>query len=302
MKKITYAFALAIIILSCKKTSSPANPSSPSSGTLLTSVWILDSTNANLVIDSFLYDNYGNVAKFIRLDYSTSAMAIPLHPLPDTYGSMTWTFSYLDTINKSPASYKVIQTFAPNAGILESHLLVYDNQNRITADSTLGVQGNDTFGYTPTTNNVRTAHYSYNGNTMISASYLDDVSVLIDSLHFVNGNLTDWSDWQYSTPDLNPASGLFRIRLQSGTYSDIDNPLYKYKISSIFSISQNMYVSEDQGQSAKLGISGSWSTPFQPSNGSGTVIYTWQTDSKGQAARGLGGTGADATKYLFHYK
>lgn len=294
MKKLLVSTLLISLFVSCqKKSSEPA-----SSGDQITSLWYFDATQGNLAIDSLEYDGQQRVVKFKALFYLTPTMAIPKNPGPGMGALYVWTFTYTgsDTL---PGSYTLVSSDAPNPGVEEHHFLTFDNQGRVTSDST-PVAGDDVNGYAPTDLGQRVIYTTYNGNASYFFSKYDDLSSALDTVWMDNGNVSEWRSWTYGNYPY-AASSLFRVKMRAATYSDVDNPFYRYKALSTWPVARHLFEGNTQTLCKKLQQGAIWSEPYI-SGDEGPIGYTWTLDNKGKVIAGLEGSGSEAIKFVFHYR
>jgi hypothetical protein len=303
MKRIFAVVLLTTILTSCQKDHS-SEPSTPSTGQL-TSLWTYTPGLQLLQIDSLEYDDQQKLAR-LRI-YSlpgVTEMSIPKQ-FNDSTDSAVYTFAY-QGLDSLPSSYMVTAKTADGSFENERHVITYDGQGRITADSVPGVTGNDIDGYTPTFGSVRKVHYSYNGSNFTSTQYYSDASVMVDSMWINDGNITERHKWLFNADF--PDGSLF-FKIAENTYSAIDNPFFKNKLFIDYYVGAGLFNIETlMPESKKLVTGNTFSTPYQSPTENTHMSIQWTTDSKGRVVSGEYTDKNDPTsvfnlsKYLFRYK
>jgi len=178
-------------------------------------------SNINTVVDSFLYDNNGNLVQFIewQLDSTQS---------PIIRDSLVYTFRYPGNSN-IPSSYSRLFFRFPTLSDTQYDSLIYDNQSRIIKDTLLNptrITGLCVDDYLYAGNTTLVKQYAYQSSNTPPYHY----NVSTDSMVINNGNLstntTYWGNYAVDSSGntilLNPISS----RNSSYTYSSFANPLY----------------------------------------------------------------------------
>jgi hypothetical protein len=127
MMKLLLPTGIALILLSCSKSSSPNNPPTPTSN-LVTSLIAFNPVNHSKSTEKFKYDSSKNLVIFNVRSDDTSQGVVYLD-------SGSWYFT-IDPISNLPVSYTtVFKKSDYTANDVQVHNLYYDNQKRVILDS-----------------------------------------------------------------------------------------------------------------------------------------------------------------------
>lgn len=206
MKKGVLSICTLIFLFACSKN----NSNTPVIDKLVTSIWWSNSSDHTLTVDSLSYDNNKHIARIIKWDYDSTQN-------PILVDSTVWTFTYTGSAN-TPSSYSNNFYYGAftNMNYTESHTLSYDNQGRVTFDTSMMVS---TSG-----NTQRKSYFKYTAAyTVINqvAAYKD----ITDTIFMNNGNVAGFSAYAGST---GPGSFDYGFTY---TYTNTLNPLYNSAIS-----------------------------------------------------------------------
>jgi hypothetical protein len=280
---ILFVSVLSVSISSCNKSGSP-NPAPlfQDSVPKVFSVY-LPQVHTKLV-EMFSYNNQTQLASIQAYNYDSSGGS----PVTDTF-LISFTFT---TIGLPPASYDEIFHIQgdPPAGQTEHHLLAYDGQNRVTADSITAT----------TTNSFSTQDVQYDnrGNTTIQWLFGDpqtpgsDMVTQIDTMNVQNETIL--TDINYSVPD-GTLNHLF-----TRSYSTHVNPLYNASLAN--SLGCLMVFNNLMDFRSKY-----LPTQFSDQEGTNpatTINYFWTTDATGSVVKGVGTDNSDGSVqqvYTFSY-
>jgi hypothetical protein len=282
-KSFSFLALSLLFFASCTKHSGSGNGTVASSTVL--SLHTSDPSANEFVTDSFNYDVNGRLAGYRQSVYfgtpgaqSSDSTAIVF----DFPGSSTIPSGY--TLRSTPGVFHNPE---------ESHLLYYDNQNRIIKDSMLDIQPGIGIKYTSSTINFR-----YGSNIIIKEQILKPppsssiVPATKDSLIIsAAGNLTN-DNLLYYYPGTNDSGNIYLIN----TFTGLTNPFYNKKIAASIGpllsqicnndfISLNIFITKSQGAT--------------PQNFE-TFSFIWSTDTEGRVSNNQY---VDYPyNYAFHYK
>jgi hypothetical protein len=236
------------------------------------------------LVEMFSYNNQTQLVSIQAYNYDSSGGA----PVTDSF-SVSFTFT---SIGQPPASYDEIFHIQgdPPAGQTEHHLLSYDSQNRVTADSITAT----------TTNSFSTQDVQYDnrGNTTIQWLFGDPQkpgSYVVNQIDTMNvQNETILTDINYSVPD----GTLNHIFTRS--YSTHVNPLYNTSLAN--SLGCLMVFNNLMDFRSKY-----LPTQFMDQEGANpaaSINYLWTTDATGSVVKGVGtdnSVGSVQQVYTFTY-
>jgi hypothetical protein len=252
----------------------------PSTGEL-TSGWQYAPGLQSLVVDSLEYDDQQRVSKF-RL-YSFEGVTSVTVPQTFTAARDSALISFVYPEKDSlPASYLVTARYNGDNYKDEKHILTYDNQRRITGDSTVGITGNDNDGYSAAFGDTRKSHYSYDGSNIISTSYDIYGMRLVDTMLVTNGNITEQRDWSYYSLQ---SEGSLDVRVWNISYTDMENPYFKYKVFRNYFLGANIFGTVSMMPMSRDLVKGN-TTTLDPQTPDLHMTMQWTKDSKGRVVSG----------------
>jgi hypothetical protein len=257
MRKLFVLTLGALLFFACNKTSSP-NPQqavSDSSGVLIS--YKVDQPQVKHVFSQiFRYDDHGNLTSL-----SYNSISDDTQPVMD---SGTFYFTY-DTLTKLITAYTERgRKMGDTQDYFDDHVLLYDNQNQVKADSTI-----DNNGVQPKPSIV--THFSYSNQLAVSKT-IDE----IDSLTIINGDVTQEAFYDYSGSIIQPD-----YTDNFSPNSNFINPLYNEKTPATMRTYLTLLWFND------------WVSKDLPDWLSEKV--TWTTDSKGRVVSGVGDAGSKIT-------
>jgi len=189
MKYLFYVLIVATCLFSCSKsTPTPPPVTPPEQDSLLNSYSVYYPQGRVKFIQHFFYDSVRQLAGIRAYKYDSSVSL----PKTDSFYVIITTSS----LSVPPVSYDFINF---NPSITEHHLLLYDNQNRMTLDSMVSTTGPDHYDL----------HASYDGyGNSIFEWFNSNVMNQIDTMYITNENISNeiiydhdnfyW--WRLTTP------------------------------------------------------------------------------------------------------
>jgi hypothetical protein len=261
MRKLFVLTSGAFLFIACDKTSSPNQQQTLSDSSGWVASFTANQPQLNHIFSETLsYDDLGNLTGLTYRSETDQPQ-----PFVDS-GSFLFTY---DTVTRLIIAYSdKYRKTGYTADNTEDHLLIYDNQNQILADSTTKING---LLLSPSI----VTHFSYSNQLAVSKT-----SNEIDSLTIISGNVTQEAFYSNSGSIIQPDYTDY-----FSPNSNFTNPFYNQKIpvtvrTFLTLLWFNDWVSKDlpDWQSEKV---------------------TWAKDSKGRVASGTGDAGSKIT-YTYH--